>query len=167
MNKSAIYALLKQRHLWHEVTEHPAVYNMAEVTAVKLPYPEAEAKNLLVCDDHHRAYYLLTVKGDQRVDLKAFRQQFQTRRLTFASAQDLKVRLGVIPGAVTPLGLLNDDSRRINFFIDQAFLAAPGLIGVHPNDNTATVCLKTTDLLALIRQHGNPVTALDFSALIK
>ena len=73
MNKSAIYALLKQRHLWHEITEHPAVYNMAEVTAVKLPYPEAEAKNLLVCDDHHRTYYLLTVKGDQRVDLKAFR----------------------------------------------------------------------------------------------
>ncbi|GEO68296.1 prolyl-tRNA synthetase associated domain-containing protein [Levilactobacillus acidifarinae] len=167
MDKTAIYALLDQQHLWHEITEHSAVSSMAEVTAVELPYPEAEAKNLLVCDDHHHTYYLLTVKGDLRVDLKAFRQQFHTRRLTFASAQDLKTRLGVIPGAVTPLGLLNDDSRRINFFIDQAFLNEPGLIGVHPNDNTATVCLKTTDLLALIRQHGNPVTAVDFSALTK
>lgn len=75
MNKKEIYALLSTRNIWHEVTEHKAVYNMAEVAEIHLPYPEADAKNLFIRDDKKRNYYLITVKGNKRVDLKAFRQQ--------------------------------------------------------------------------------------------
>ena len=42
-------------------------------------------------------------------------------------------------------------------YLAAAFFAEPGLIGVHPNDNTATVWLRADDLAALIREHGNPV----------
>lgn len=72
------------------------------------PNPEADAKNLFVRDSKRRDYYLITVRGDKRVDLKQFRQQNQTRSLSFASAEELGELLGLIPGAVTPLGLLND-----------------------------------------------------------
>ena len=65
--------------------------------------------------------------------------------------------LGLIPGAVTPLGLLNDAECKVQLYLDAAFFAAPGLIGVHPNDNTAIVWLRADDLAALIREHGNPV----------
>lgn len=47
--------------------------------------------------------------------------------------------------------------RKVQLYLDAAFFAAPGLIGVHPNDNTATVWLRADDLAALIREHGNPV----------
>ena len=48
MNKQEIYALLSARNIWHEVTEHKAVFNMAEVAEIHLPYPEANAKNLFI-----------------------------------------------------------------------------------------------------------------------
>ena len=67
MNKQEIYGFLKRENLWHEITEHPAVYNMAELAEVDIPYPEADAKNLFVRDDKRRNYYLITVKGDKRV----------------------------------------------------------------------------------------------------
>lgn len=51
MNKQEIYALLSARNIWHEVTEHKAVFNMAEVAEIHLPYPEADAKNLFIRDD--------------------------------------------------------------------------------------------------------------------
>lgn len=51
MNKQEIYAYLKRNHIWHEITEHKAVYSMAELSQVDVPYPEADAKNLFVCDD--------------------------------------------------------------------------------------------------------------------
>lgn len=51
--------------------------------------------------------------------------------------------MGLIPGAVTPLGVLNDEEHRVEVCLDRDFLAEPGKIGVHPNDNTATVWLKT------------------------
>lgn len=157
MNKQGIYIYLKSRKIWHEITEHKAVYNMEELSDVALPYPEADAKNLFVRDDKKRNYYLITVKGDKRVDLNEFRQKHHTRRLSFASEQDLMDLLGLIPGAVTPLGLLNDEARKVQFFLDRAFADAPGLIGVHPNDNTATVWMKTKDLLNMIEQHGNEI----------
>jgi len=146
---------LRQRGISFELTEHPAVFNMAEVALLPLPYPEADAKNLFVRDDKKQHYYLITVQGDKRVDLKSFRKMHGLRSLSFASAEDLHELLGLIPGAVTPLGLLNDDGRRVQLFLDAAF--KEGLIGAHPNDNTATVWMKTADLVRLLEEHGNQV----------
>lgn len=161
MNKQDIYALLSSRNIWHEITEHEAVFNMAEMSAVALPYPEADAKNLFVRDDKKRNYYLITVRGDQTVNLKEFRRRHQTRPLTFASPEDLMAVLGLIPGAVTPFGVLNDQERKTQVYLDEGFLRAPGLIGVHPNDNTATVWLKTEDFVALLRGHGASVHVVE------
>lgn len=157
MNKQQIYDYLQENSIWHEITEHKAVYNMAELAEVPCPYPEADAKNLFVRDDKKQNYYLITVKGEKRVNLKAFRKAQGTRNLSFASAEDLLTRLALIPGAVTPLGVLNDETRSVQVFLDQDFLQEPGLVGVHPNENTATVWLKTEDLIRIIREHGNEV----------
>ena len=162
MNKQEIYNYLNENHIWHEITEHKAVYNMAELSAVTLPYPEADAKNLFVRDDKKRTYYLITVKGDRRVDLKEFRKTHHTRPLSFASENDLMELLHLVPGSVTPLGLLNDAACRVQFFLDEAFLETPGLISVHPNENTATVWLHTEALLSILRDHGTSVHVVQF-----
>ncbi len=157
MNKQEIYDYLKANGIWHEVTEHPAVFNMEELDAVELPYPDCDAKNLFVRDDKRRSYYLITVKGDKRVDLKEFRKTYGTKPLTFVKPDELADILGLIPGAVSPFGLLNDVEKKVVFCIDAAFRESPGLIGIHPNDNTATVWLKADDLIMIIREHGNDV----------
>lgn len=155
MNKLETYRYLTKRGVSYEVTEHRAVYCMEELGSVELPYPEWDAKNLFVRDDKKRHYYLITVKGDKRVDLKEFRKQHGLRSLSFASADDLMSIMGLAPGSVTPLGILNDEERQVHFFLDGDF---PGnLIGVHPNDNTATVWMKADDLVQLIKEHGNEV----------
>lgn len=56
----------------YEISEHTALYNMAELAEIDIPYPEANAKNLFVRDDKKQNYYLITVKGDKRVELKDF-----------------------------------------------------------------------------------------------
>ncbi|HIT42566.1 MAG TPA: hypothetical protein IAB60_10835 [Candidatus Caccovicinus merdipullorum] len=63
--------------------------NRKELSAIELPYPEWGAKDLFVRDDKKRNYYLITVKGDKRVDLKEFRRQHSLRALSFASSEDL------------------------------------------------------------------------------
>ena len=159
MNKQEVYDFLTSRGIEYEVTEHGAVFNMEEMSHVELPHPEADAKNLFVRDDKKRNYYLITVRGDKRVDLKKFREEHSTRQLSFASENDLMSLLDLIPGAVTPLGILNDSEKKVKLFLDEELLKC-GLIGVHPNDNTATVWLKTTDLIDIIKEHGNEVEAV-------
>ena len=75
--------------------------------------------------------------------------------LRYASKAYPKPPAAPAPGSVTPLGLLNDPDRSVQFYLDRDFEG--GRIGVHPNDNTATVWLSTRDLLDLLREHGSPV----------
>ena len=96
------------------------------------------------------------------MNLKDFRRQHGTRPLTFASEEELLELLGLTPGAVTPLSLLRDTACRVRFYLDQDFLEEPGIIGIHPNDNTATVWLKTRELVELIRRHGTPTEIVPF-----
>ena len=161
MNKNDIYEYLKKENIWFQVTEHKAVYNMEELASVELPYPEADAKNIFVRDDKKKNYYLITVKGNKRVDLKEFKEKYGTRRLSFASENDLMNIMELIPGAVTPFGLLNDVEKKVQFYIDKDFTNNQGIIGVHPNDNTATVWIKTEDLIEIIKKHGNEVKIVE------
>jgi Ala-tRNA(Pro) deacylase len=66
------------------------------------------------------------------------------------------------PGSVTPLGLLNDHERRVEFYLDQSFFEGNARIGCHPNDNTATVWFSSSDLLKMIQEHGSMVHIVDF-----
>ena len=157
MNQAEVCRYLDEHGISYEKMEHRAVYNMEEAEALQLPHPEWDAKNLFVRDDKKQFYALITVKGDKRVDLKAFRHAHGTRPLSFASDDELAAFLALFPGSVTPLGLLNDETRRVTLFIDEALLEGDGLIAVHPNDNAATVWLKTADLIALLREQGHSV----------
>lgn len=161
MTKQEVYDFLNAKQIWHEITEHAAMYNMQELEQVELPYPDRDAKNLFVRDDKRRNYYLISVRGDKRVNLKDFRRKQGTKPLTFASPEELQALLGLIPGAVTPFGLLNDAECKVHFFIDQDFWQGSGLIGVHPNDNTATVWLKAEDLVTLLREHDTAVDQVE------
>ncbi len=163
MNKQEIYEYLKNKNIQHKITEHEAVYNMEELAQIDIPYPEAVAKNLFVRDDKKKNYYLIVVKDDKKVNLKEFRLKNKTRPLSFASEQDLFDIMGLRPGSVTPFGILNDDGRKVSAFIDRDFMELPGFIGVHPNDNTATVWLKTEDLIGLLKEHGNMVSVVTVS----
>ena len=160
MNKKEIYDFIKNKNIWYEITEHKAVFNMDELSEIEMPYKEYDAKNLFVCDDK-KNYYLITVKGNKRVDLKKFRKSNCTRRLSFASQQDLMSIMSLIAGSVTPLGLLNDKKSKVIFYLDKDFLNNKKIIGVHPNENTATLWLKVNDLIDIIKEHGNQVNIVD------
>lgn len=156
MTKENIYDFIKNRGIWYEITNHKAVYSMEDLKDVELPYREGNAKNLFVRDDKKRNYYLIMVKEEKRVNLSLFREKYNTRRLSFASSEDLETILGLYPGAVSPLGILNDKDRQVKFYLDNDF-HDEDIIGMHPNDNTATLWLKVKDLKDIIKEHGNEV----------
>lgn len=156
MNKQQIYDLLQKENIWHEITEHEAVFSMKEVPSIAIPYPESDAKNLFVRDKKKTNYYLITVRGDKRVDLKEMKNKLGTSTLSFASADELMSQMELLPGSVSPFGLLNNKEHNITLLLDEEFLKN-NLIGIHPNENTATTWLKATDLINLITAHSNKV----------
>ena len=92
-------------------------------------------------------------RANKRVDLKGFRRQHGLRALSFASTEELFSIMELTPGAVTPLGILNDTESRVHFYLDEEYIG--NKIGVHPNDNTETIWMQADDLMGLIQKHGN------------
>ena len=152
MTKADLYSLFKSRGIPYEAMEHPAVHTMAEVDALSLPHPEWDARNLFLRDDKKRNFCLLTVREKTQVNLTAFRHDCGLRPLSFASAEELMMLMHLEPGAVTPLGLLNDEEHRVRFFLEDSFRGEK--IALHPNENTATVWMNADDLMALVRSFG-------------
>lgn len=161
MTKEEVYDFIKHKNIWYEITEHKRVFTMDELDNIVLPYPASDAKNLFMRDDKKRNYYLITVSGKKKVDLSVFRKKYNTRRLSFASEKDLMKILKLTPGSVTPLGLLNDKVNLVKYYLDSYFISKCDIIGMHPCDNSATLWLKTTDLINILKENGTIVNIVD------
>lgn len=156
MTRQELIQFLNEKGIAYEITEHVPVFTIEEMLEVKLPYPEIIAKNLFVRDDKKKNYYLISVQEERKINLKEFQEQFGTRKLSFASENDLMAIMGLIKGAVTPFGMLNDEERKVQFFLGKEFIG--GKMGIHPLENTATVWIGADDLVKLVKEHGSSVT---------
>ena len=153
--RSIVFEALEALGVPYEVWEHPAVYTIEEMLALHLPHFETVAKNLFVRVAKKRNYYLLVAPHDKQVKLTDFACRAGTTRLSFASQEDLQEILGLYSGAVSPFGILNDREHKVHVYMDSSFSGS--MIGVHPNDNTATVYLQADDLMQLLHAQGNHV----------
>lgn len=159
MNKEEILLLLEKKHIPFEVVNHPHANTIAEIDSFNLPHKESIVKNLFLRDDKKRNYYLLVVAKDKTVNLKSVKETIQSRPLSFASQNDLLKYLQLPKGSVTPLGILNNEEHNVQVYLDEDVMH-DSLIGIHPNDNTATIFMKPIDLQSIILDHGNPCTIL-------
>ena len=90
------------------------------------------------------------------IDLDNLAEQLGTKHLSFASADRLKKYLGLAQGEVTPLGVLNDAAHEVIVVFDKDLVGRERL-GVHPNDNSATLLLSFGDIKRFVEQNGNTV----------
>ena len=156
MTRLEILEMLADLNISHHVIDHPAAHTVEEMDDLALPDTDQIAKNLFLRDDKKQHYYLVSIQKDKTVNLKALRSLLGTRPLSFASEEDLSACLGLKKGAVTPFGLLNDVEQKACFVLDQDLLPLPR-IGVHPNENTATVWLPPGDLVTIMESRGKLV----------
>ncbi|WP_312060601.1 prolyl-tRNA synthetase associated domain-containing protein [Anaerotignum sp.] len=153
-DKKEIKRLLDEKGLAYEWVDHEAAFTIEDMVRMGFDKELDVAKNLFLRDGKGENHYLIVVRSDKKVNLKEFGQAFGLSKLSFASEERLMKFLGLKKGAVTPLGVLNDTEKQVEVFFDQDFLEMKK-IGVHPNDNTATVYLLIQDLLEMIQEHGN------------
>lgn len=102
-------------------------------------------KNLFLCNRQQTAFYLLIMPGAKPFKTKYLSAQIGSSRLSFAGAADMERLLGVTPGSVSLLGLMNDSGRAVHLLVDRDLTAEP-FFGCHPCKNTSSLCLTTEDV---------------------
>ncbi|WP_185646604.1 prolyl-tRNA synthetase associated domain-containing protein [Burkholderia sp. Bp9143] len=143
MEKDELLDLLEQQGVPFECEHHEQVLNMAESGTLDLSLVGARCKNLLLQDKQGNSYLVVTT-AEKSLDLRAVAGTLDSKRLSFASADRLFELLGVRPGSLSPLALVNDPACRVRLVID-AELADEQTFLFHPLDSTATVALSRHD----------------------
>lgn len=143
---------------------HIPVFTVAEAQAVSGSIPGAHCRNLFLRDKRENMY-LLTLRDHTPVDLKKLAVALGVSgRLSFGSPERLWTYLGVKPGSVTPLAILNDSGRQVKLLLEEGMLSEP-LVNFHPLDNSMTVGMAPSALLRLLELENIPYAALDLVAL--
>ena len=138
----------------YELEEHPAVYTIGEMESLGINGDIA--KNLFLRDGKGTRHFLVVLPKDKQADMKSIGAQLGCSRLSFASEERLERYLKLSKGAVSPLGILNDTERGVEVVFDKDLMGKERL-GVHPNDNTATVWMSFDALHDIVKRNGNAI----------
>ncbi|MEI8401133.1 MAG: prolyl-tRNA synthetase associated domain-containing protein [Alcaligenaceae bacterium] len=142
------HAIKLERH------EHAAVMTVAESELLVPALPGAKTKNLFLRDKKGLKHFLVTIPAALSVNLNQLGDLLGAGRLGFASAERLLTHLGVTPGSVSMLGLVNDTAHNVQFVIDQSLWDAPA-VQAHPLLNTATMVVPHVDLVRFLAATGH------------
>ena len=142
---------------------HEAVFRVGEGDGIKDQLPGAHTKNLFLKDDKGQLW-LISAEQKTQINLKALPKIIGSGRLSFGSPERLFDALGVTPGSVTALALINDPEHKVIFLLDKV-LADAEIVNFHPLANTATTALSQADFRKFLASLGRELRVVDFSAV--
>ena len=156
-----LLALLDRLRITYSIHRHPPLRTVDESKAYRGKMPGLHIKNLYL-RDRKKQNFLVVVEEDRQIDLKNLDRKIGCARLSFGSAERLFEMLGVLPGAVSPLTLVNDPSHKVNLVLDTA-LQTEEMVYVHPLVNDVTLGIKGPHLQDFLSFTGHQVQWLDRS----
>jgi Ala-tRNA(Pro) deacylase len=106
-------------------------------------------------------FLLATLKEDRQISINALARLAGAGKVSMASAEDLLATLGVTPGSVTPLGLVNAAPGSVRFVMDRTLAEGFERIWVHPLTNAASTGLAPAELLRFLAGIGHEALLLD------
>lgn len=141
-----VYDYLDGLGIEYERADHDAVNTMEECNEIeRFSAPTMVCKNLFLTNSKGDEFFLLMMRSDKRFVGKQVAHQIGSTRLSFASAEKMDELLGVHPGAVSVMGLMNDTGHRVSLLVDSDVLKDE-YIGCHPCVNTSSLRMKTADV---------------------
>jgi Ala-tRNA(Pro) deacylase len=159
-NPQQLFDRLEALGIAHRTVEHPPVFTVEEAKALRGNLPGHHIKNLFLRNKKEEMWLVVALE-DRAADLKRLGEVLGAGRLSFGSPDRLRRQLGVEPGSVTPLALINDASRVVRLALDRG-LTEGGPVNAHPLVNTMTTAIATDDLQRFFGATGHVPLWLDF-----
>lgn len=153
IQEELILKTLDDLDIEYQRVTHPPVFTVSEAKAFGR-FEANGCKNLFLYDKKTDKHYLVVMLEDKKAHSNTIRKQVKASRLVFGSEENLERLLGVAPGSVSPLGVVNDHNKEVVILIDED-LPKCSMVCFHPNINTATIVLKYCDFEKFINWSGN------------
>ena len=149
-----IFSFLDQNLISYDRYDHPAVFTVEQAIRLIPELPATSTKNLFLRDKKGEIHFLVIVERSKRLDIKSLEKYLNIRHLSFASAERLNKYLGIQPGSVSLLALINDPDHLVKVVFDQDLWSSEAM-AFHPLINTATLVIPTQDVKKFIQCTGH------------
>ena len=160
MTSEQLLARLAELGIAARTALHPPVFTVEEARRHRGDLPGTHTKSLFL-RDKKGAMWMVVCLDDRTVDLKRLAVRLGAKHLSFGSPERLMRHLGVIPGAVSPLAVVNDAERVVKVVVDREVLARDP-VNLHPLDNAKTTAIAAADLLRFLEAEGHAPELMDF-----
>jgi Ala-tRNA(Pro) deacylase len=149
-----LFSYLDGLGIKHATVTHPPVFTVEQAARLRGQVPGGHTKNLFLRDKKN-ALYLVVALEDAVVGLKGLHRALgASGRFSFGAANLLQEVWGVVPGAVTPFGAVNDTEARVTVVLDSAMMQFETL-NYHPLVNTMTTSIGRDDLVKFLESTGH------------
>ncbi len=143
-----VYDLLEKLGIPFTRADHETAATIEDCLAVEELLGVKICKNLFLTTQQKNRFYLLMMPGDKPFKTKDLSHQIGSSRLSFAPAEYMERYLGLTPGSVSVLGLMNDLENDVQLLIDRDLLKDE-TVGCHPCRNTSTLKLRVSDVIGV------------------
>lgn len=137
---------LDKNNIRYDIVTHSPVFTLEECLEVNKIIEGIICKNLLLKTDSGKVFYLLMIKDDKRFVTKDVSKKLGCSRLSFASGEYMEELLNTSPGSLSVTSLIFDKDKKVSLAIDSDVLKEE-YICCHPSDNSATLKIRTEDVL--------------------
>lgn len=151
--KGAVLARLEQMGLPYRLLEHDAVETMDDCLPNARALGAVMPKNLFLTPKNGKTFWLCIVPAETAFRTSDVSKQLNSARLSFAPEEKLMEFLRTKPGAISPLGLMFDEDRRVQLAIARSLADEP-VLAFHPCVPTATVALAREDFFRFVDELG-------------
>ncbi len=146
-NKSKeICDYLDNLNIKYEIVTHSPAFTLEECHKVNEMIGGIICKNLLLKNDSGKVFYLLMMSDGKRFITKDVSKKLGTSRLSFAQGEYMENLLNTSPGSLSVTSLIFDKTKTVSLAIDSDVIREEHIC-CHPSDNTATLKIRTDDVL--------------------
>lgn len=140
-----IFTFLSEHNIQYSRVDHPPVYTCKEAEKLVPSMRGIHTKNLFVRDKKGRNHFLVVVSDTKSVNLKALSSKLGVTNISLGSPSRLQKYLGVEPGAVSLLAIVNDTESAVEVVLDRDIWKDDAL-QCHPLVNTSTLAINQSDI---------------------
>ena len=136
-----------------QIVEHEPVLTTEQADRFIEGIEGVRTKTMFLTNKKKRNFYLVIIDDAKRLDMDVFKEIVEENRIKMASAEMLNDKMMLLPGTVSPFGLLNNRDKDIQVYFDQEIVSEERMC-FHPNTNEKTIFVNTEDLFTFLKAIG-------------
>ncbi len=155
-NKELTLKTLQDMGLKYEIIEHEIVHTIEDMEAAGITQKCDVCKNFFLRDAKGKRHFVVTLPKDKQINIQDIAKQIGSTRLSFGSDERLSTHLKLVAGQVGPLSVINNPEKTVEYVFDKDLKDAKNL-GIHPNDNSATLIMDFDEIIKVVKKDGHKV----------